>query len=330
MTLEERLRFFDDVSREVAQLPGVRAVAGTTYVPMSRSIDVLDMSVGEARGRVFAGSISPNYLTVMDVAIRRGRALTAADRSQAAPVAVVNEAFARRWLAGGEPLGATVQLDLDGGARAVQIVGVIADMRSWGADTLPRPEIYLPFAQTMLGSPYLIVEAQARARALLPASLREIVGRIRRGQLVDRIESLEAMLHAEVARPRFGAWLFGLLAALAVTLAALGLAATLAWSVAERRREIGVRMALGALPRQIGSLVVRQTLAMAGLGIAIGLSLAAFGTRLLEGWLYGVTRLDAATYASCAGLMLVVSLAAGYVPARRAARVDPLVTLRSE
>jgi putative ABC transport system permease protein len=330
LPLGDRQRFFDDVSREVMRLRGVRGVAGTTYVPMSRSVDVFDMSIGDTRGRAFTATISPNYLDLMGVALRRGRALTDADGPRAPSVAVVNEAFVRRWLAGREPIGASVQLDLEGGGQPLQIVGVIADMRSWGADTLARPEIYLPFGQIMLGSPYFIVHADPRARALLPASLREVVGRIRPGQLVDRIEGLETLLAAEVARPRFGAWLFGLLAALAVTLAALGLAATLAWSVAERRREIGVRMALGARPRQIGSLVVGQTLLLSSVGIVIGLSLAAFGTRLLEGWLYGVTRLDAATFAACAGLMLVVSLAAGYLPARRAARIDPLITLRSE
>jgi putative ABC transport system permease protein len=330
MTLDQKRRFFDDVSRELVRVPGVRSVAGTTYVPMSRSVDVLDMSIGGTRGRVYMGAITPNYLAVMSVELKRGRALADADGSQGPSVAVVNEAFVRRWLAGQEPIGATVHLDLDGGARPLQIVGVIADMRSWWSDTQARPEIYLPFGQAMPGSPSFIVHAEPRALALLPASLREVVGRVRPGQLVDRIQGLEAMVHAEVARPRFGAWLFGLLAALAVTLAALGLAATLAWSVAERRREIGVRMALGAQPRQIGSLVIGQTLWLAGSGIAIGLSLAAFGTRLLEGWLYGVTRLDAATFAACAGLMLVISLAAAYVPARRAARVDPLVTLRAE
>jgi hypothetical protein len=296
---------------------------------MSRSVAALDMTIGDATGRVFAGAISANYLDVMRIPLIRGRDLTPAD-STSEDVAVVNESFVRRWIPGRDPLGTTVRLDLMPEIRSVRIVGVIGDMRSWGADTLARPEIYLPFGRAMLGSPYLIVSADARARALLPGSMREIVSRVRPGQLVDRLDDLEALLAAEVARPRFGAWLFGLLAGLAVTLAVLGLAATLAWSVAERRREIGVRMALGARAGQVASLVIAQTARLAGSAIIIGLALAAWGTRLLEGWLYGVTRLDAPTFVVCGVLMLLVALAAAYVPARRAARVDPLQTLRAE
>jgi len=244
--------------------------------------------------------------------------------------AVVNEAFVRRWLPAAEPLGTAVRVNLNRQMVEARIVGVLRDARSFGSDTRARPELYLPFGQAILGSAYFVVSADPRVQASLPASLRSIVSRVRPGQLVDRIEAFEAMLGAEVATPRFGAWLLGVFAALAVILSGGGLAAILIWSVTARRREIGVRMALGAGHRHVRSLVLRQTLMLSGAGIALGLLGAAFATRLIEGWLYGVARLDAVTYAGCAVLMLAVSLAAAWLPARRATRVDPMLVLRAE
>jgi putative ABC transport system permease protein len=326
----ERFRFFEQVVQELRGIGGIRDVAGTTYVPMSRAVDVLEMTIGDSKGRVFAGSVSPNYFETIAVPIRRGRTLLPNDRIGAPNVALINESFVRRWLDGREPLGSSIHLALGEATTTVQVVGVIADMRSWGADTLARPELYLPMAQTMLGSPYFVVRADPRARAALGGTMREIVQRARPNQLVDRVESFAALIDAEVARPRFGAWLFGLLAGLAVLLSAIGLAATLSWIVAERRREIGIRMALGARPHQVSWLVTRQALILSLSGTAFGLTAAAFGTRLLEGWLYGVTPLDPATFAMCAAGMAIISLAAAYAPTRRATRVDPLISIKAE
>lgn len=330
LTLEARQRFFTDVARELTSVPGVRAVAGTTYVPMSRRVDVLGMTVGETAGRVFAGAVSPGYFELLRVPVVRGRGLSESNVPGSPAVAVVNEAFVRRWLPGREPIGAIVGLDLGGRTATLHVAGVIRDFRSWGGDTRPRPELYVPFGQMMFGSPSFVVETDAKTAARLPGELRAIVSRVRPGQLVDSVDRFEDLVAAEVAQPRFGAWLLGLLAALAVTLSGLGLAATLAWSVAERRREIGVRLALGAPPRHIQTRVLGRAALMSGFGIALGLSLAALSTRLLQSWLYEVTPLDGPTFVACGAFMAVVSLAASYVPARRATRVDPLVAMRAE
>jgi len=330
LPLEDRQRFFADVARQVLELPGVRAVVGTTYVPMSRDVAVLDVGVEDAAARVFAGAVSPGFFEAIGVRVVRGREFRASDDSGAAPVAVVNEAFVRRLVRDREPVGTTVQFESGNGRRTAHVVGVVGDFRSWGGDTDPRPELYLPFGQAMLGSPVFIVEVDPRAAVRLSDALRSAVAQARPSQLVDRVERYEDVLAAEVAQPRFGAWLFGILAALAVTLSGLGLAATLAWSVAERRREIGLRIALGADRRHVHALVMGQALQMTVLGIVIGLAVAALSTRLLQGWLYGVAPLDPTSFVACGVFMIAVALGAAYVPTRRATSIDPAVTLRAD
>jgi putative ABC transport system permease protein len=149
-------------------------------------------------------------------------------------------------------------------------------------------------------------------------------------QVVDRLEPMRALLDARVSTWRFGAWLLGFFAAVAVLLAAVGLAASIAWWVTRRTREIGVRMALGADPRRVAMLVLGQGVGLAAGGIALGLAGAAGSTRFIASWLYGVPPLDPRTFAGCALGMLVVAALASYLPVRRAARIDPVVAGRAE
>jgi predicted permease len=326
----DRRQFVDHVSRQLLATPGVRAVAGTTYIPMSRSIDIRPITIGDVSGNVWTATVTPDYFDLMHIPLASGRGfLDSDDASRSA--AIVNEAFVRRWLPGRAPLGSTVVVRLDPKTRfETRIVGVITDTRAMGADTRSRPELYLPFAQLVLGSPYFVIAAAPDTLARVPALLRTIVDRVRPGQLVDRIDAFDAMLATEVSTPRFGAWLFGLFAAVAVALAAIGLTATLSWSVTARRREIGIRMALGASHERVRRWIVWQTLGFAGAGITIGLALAFWATRYIASWLYGVAPTDPATFAACAIGMLAIALVAAYLPARRATRIDPLIALRAE
>ena len=209
-------------------------------------------------------------------------------------------------------------------------MGVLRDTRFSGGDTRARAELYLPYAQNP--SPYLnvILRTSSPEDLRLAAALRAAVAAVDPAQTVGRISTLETQLDAQVAYWRFGAWLLGTFAGLALLLAAVGLAASIAWWVAQRTREIGVRMALGANPGQVTRMVVRQGLTLGLSGIVLGLAGAAASTRLLESWLYGVTPLDPRTFAWSAAGMLVIAALASYLPARRAARIDPLITLRSE
>jgi hypothetical protein len=312
-------------------MPGVTAAVASTYLPMRRTMALRELSIDGQAGQANTVMVTADYFDAMRIPVMRGRAFDASDATGAVGVAIVNEAFVRRWLPDREPIGAMVTFDERFTTGERVIVGVSGDTRVLWSDTRARPEIYLPMSQVMQGSPYFIVSSSREARVSLPADFRRIVERVRPGQLVDLVESYEALLADEASTPRFGAWLLGGLAGLALLLAAGGLAASLAWSVAERRREIGIRMALGARPGQVRGMVLRQTCWLAGIGVAIGLSLAGWTTGWLEGWLHGVVApTDPVTYVGAAVLMMAVAIAAAYLPARRASAVDPQAVLRAD
>jgi putative ABC transport system permease protein len=323
--------FFDAVFDRVRSIPGVRSVAGTTYVPMSQAVGIVTVRAGGAPREIFSGVVTPGYFADMEIRVLRGRPFGARDVEGAALVAVVNEAFEKRMWESGRGLGEIVEVQHFNGRKELrQIVGVLRDTRFAGGDLRARPEIYMPFAQAPSPSLNIIVRTSAPGDPQLAVRLRSALSAVDPAQVVDRVRPLEEMLDDAVSTPRLGAWLLGVFAAVAVALAAVGLAASIAWWVAQRTREIGVRMALGASTAQVAALVVRQGLALATGGVVLGLAGAAASTRLIASWLYGVTPLDAATFAWSAAGMLAVALAASYVPARRAARVDPLVALRAE
>jgi putative ABC transport system permease protein len=326
----DRQAFVELVSTELLTQPGITAVASTTTVPMRRSVSIREATVGAETADVYTGAVSPNYFDLMGIAVVRGRPFTERDRTGAHAVAIVNETFARRFFPDSDPVGQTVTLAAASGSDVLQVVGVTGDTRTFGGDTRTRPFVYRPLAQADDGNSFFVMGVDRRAAAGLPATVRRVVASVRPDLLVDEVARLLDEMHAEVAQPRLGAWLFGGFAALAVLLAAVGLAATLTWSVTERRREIGIRVALGATGAHVRRLVVGQTMTMAAVGVGAGLVGAAWATRLLAGWLYGVSPLDAATFAACGAFMIAVALAAAWLPTRRASRVDPAVVLRGD
>jgi putative ABC transport system permease protein len=332
LPVAESRAFRNEVVKQLLESPGIGTVAMASHLPLVRTVALWKMTLDGASAEVITRFISPNYQDVMRMPVARGRALAHADGPAAPPVLLVNEAFVRRWMPDREPLGAVVTLGSPRSKTPVvrRIVGIVGDTRYAGSDTRPRPEVFVPIEQETFDASYFIIGGTPAALAAVPATLRRITTGLRPGQLVDRIERLEAILADAVSYPRLGAWLLGLFGGLAVLLSAIGLGGTLAWSVAERRREIGVRMALGASPGAIRTLVIRHAMRLTSLAIAIGLTGAWFASRLIEGWIYGVTRTDAVTYAACGAAMLVVSLVAAYLPTRRATRVDPLTSLRAE
>jgi putative ABC transport system permease protein len=297
---------------------------------MSGSVTSGRVTAGETTISAWQGAVTPNYFAEMRIAIVGGRDFSTSDDGAAPPVAIVNETFARRAWAGRDPIGATLTVSGPGGTGLRRVVGVCADTRSLGGDLTTRPEVYVPFAQEPLPFLYVIVRAADPFDARLPAGIRAAAAGLDPLQVVDRILPLPAVLDASVSTPRFGAWLLGAFAVMAVLLAAVGLAASIAWWVAQRTREIGVRIALGADPAQVVRLFLARGMALAASGVVVGLAGAVTSTRLLRTWLYGVTPLDPATFAASAVALLAIACAAAYLPARRAARVDPLVALRAE
>jgi putative ABC transport system permease protein len=323
--------FFGNLFERLRAIPGVRSVAGSTYLPMSGMVGIVTVRTAGARQDVFSGVVTPNYFTEMEIPVVRGRAFEERDGAGTPLVAIVNEALARKVWPGGHALGAEIEVRyFDHRKESRQVVGVLRDTRSAGSDLKARAEVYMPFAQSPVPSMSLIVRASDPGDPRLAAQVRSALVAVDPTQVVDRLMPMQEILDSQVATPRFGAWLLGLFAGIALLLAAVGLAASITWWVAQRTREIGVRMALGANAGQVTRLVVKEGLTLVATGVVLGLAGAAASTRLLESWLYGVRPLDVPTFACSAAGMLAIAALASYLPARRAARIDPLVTLRAE
>ena len=322
---------FDAMFERLQAIPGVAGAAGSTYIPMSGLTSSAEVSVAGATIDVWTlGAVTPNYFAEMGIPITRGRAFDAHDDAGGAPVAIVNEAFVSRAWSTGSPIGQTIAVARTGGRTTRRVIGVIRDTRTLGSNLKVWPEVYVPFAQEPGPSLNLILRVGSTGDPRLPSAMRSAAAAVDATQVVDRFTRLQDVLDARVSTPRFGAWLLALFAAMALLLAGAGLAASIGWWVAQRTREIGVRMALGATPAAVTRMFLRQGLALGLIGVAVGLGGAAATTRLLESWLFGVTPLDLATFACSGAGILLIAAAASYVPARRAARVDPLVAIRTQ
>lgn len=327
-----RLAFINRVVDGVRALPGIDGVSVSSYLPMSGMTELADVRHDEVTSRFWSSWVTAGFFHDMNIPIVGGRGFLDTDVAAGQPVAAINETAARRFWPGRDPVGQRITVTAPDGLAAERvIVGVIGDTRSGGLSLDRQSELYVPFAQ-QTGSTliYVLTRTRQPASGPLASHIRAIVTAAKPNQIVDSIEPLQTKLDRAVSRPRFGAWLFGIFAAVAASLAALGLGAVVAWWVEQRRREIGVRMALGATKTQILGLVVRQGVVLTAIGVAVGSAAAVGATRLLSEWIYGVTPVDPPTFVLTAAGMLAIAVVAAYVPARRAARVDPATTLRAE
>jgi predicted permease len=327
-----QVRFFDRLSEAAAAAPGVSSAAISTTLPMSGSsvgagFTIDGRPTDPADRPTAAGfSISPDYFSTMGIALLRGRSFTARDNEDAAPVAIVNEAMVRRFWPNEDPLGR--RLTSYGGVSR-EIVGVVRDVKARDLSEPPGPQLYTPFPQTAW--PFLAVVARSTGDVqALAATLRRAVAAVDPDLAAGEVQTIDEYLTQAVATPRFNAILTAGFAALALFLAGCGLYGVMSYSVAQRNREIGIRMALGAQPADLRSMVVSQALRMGIAGLAIGLAGALAATRLLGTLLFDVSPSDPVTFAGVCGLLLGVVLVAAYLPARRATRVDPMVALRAE
>jgi len=284
-------------------------------------------------------AVSPGYFRTLGVPLLRGRDFTEADTLEAPGVALVNESFVRRFFPNEEPLGQHVTLvsnpgpldakDVNGVPIWYEIVGLVGDVRSLSAQPEPVPEIYRSYWQWPMYNPKLFVRVTGDASALATAIRRETKAVIP-NLPTPKIRLLAQYVGESVAQPRFQAGLLSLFGALALLLAAFGIYGVLAFSVVQRRREIGVRMALGAQKRNVLSLIIGQGLKLVLLGAVIGIGAALALTRVIQSLLYGVTPTDPLTFAVVSGLLVVVALLACWLPASRASRVEPMEALRYE
>ena len=276
-------------------------------------------------------AVSPKYFETLQVALRRGRVFSASDQGSRATVAIVNERFAERYFPGQDPLGQHFTATVGQPEDDLEIVGVVSDVIANDLRAAPPPTVYVPYFQVQVMSQNfstLQVRATGSLAPLFDAIRRELQGRMA-GTPVE-IRLLSAQVDSASVRERLVTTLASGLGAVALVLAAIGLYGLLAYNVAARSKEIGIRVALGAKPRNVFTLVLRQGVGLVGAGILIGITGAAALSRLVEGMLFGLTPLDPMTFIGVSGLLAAVALAASGIPARRATRVDPLVSIRAE
>jgi len=329
-------QYFTDVLAQTRALPGVIA-AGATMAPPgyvdstgSYSIDrIPDRRDPAARTGAVLSIIAPGTFAALGIPVTRGREFREADTPDAPMVAIVNEAIVRNSLRGQDPIGRTVFCAFDTN-KPMTIVGVVGDVRQYGPAREPQPECYMPYMQHAYNGNTLSFVVRTSGE---PAALAETVRKLARERSPDvpmKFTTMEAAIAENVATPRFRSLLFGVFAALAVSLAMAGVYGVMAFSVTQRSSEIGLRMALGATATSVLRLILGQGFWLAAVGLAIGLGGAFAATRLLETMLFEVKPNDPTVYVAVGVLLAAVTLLAGLIPARRASKIDPLEALRQE
>jgi len=335
----QRAAFFRELLQRLERLPNVESAAAVTNLPLSGTDMLFGFApVNGAIRQASAGggkplqahyrAVSPGYFRTLGVPLVTGRFLEAGDEAGAPPVVVVNEAFARRFLPEGSPLGQRIRV-MFGDGDPLRIVGVVRDLRHSALDEEPEPEMYVPYTQQPWAFMTLVVRTGGDPRHAA-ALLRSEVAGLDADQPVDRIETMEDLVAGSVARPRFYGILLGAFALLGLATAVVGVYGLTSHWVNLRLREVGIHMALGASRGSIQRLFLRRPLALALPGLALGGALAYALSRILSGLLYGVSPHDPATLFSVAVVLLLSVVLAAWLPARRASGVDPAVVLRHE
>jgi putative ABC transport system permease protein len=331
--------FYSALLDRVRQLPGVAGVATTTEelgstASMTFSFAIQGKPSSNPSGREDPEPlrvVSGDYFTVMGIPVRRGRVFTSADRAGAPDVVIVNESLARKLWPDRDPVGARVSF-VGASGPWVEIVGVVGDTRANAADEAPIPAMYMPFAQKrwnwMSWSTLVVRTAGTADGEALRAALRGSVLQLDAQLPIQRIASALELYRDSVARRRFATVLTGAFAAAALALGMVGMYGVLSYGVDQRRREFGIRLALGARPSQVTTVVVREALTLAALAVSIGTVAALALTRLLDELLFEVSPTDPVTFVAVAILVAAMAAAASWVPARRATRIDPATTIR--
>jgi len=271
--------------------------------------------------------VSPAYFRTLRVALRQGREFTEADNAEAPLVAVVNETLVRRFWPHDNPIGK--HLLLGRMVKSAEVVGVAADVNNLSLAAAPEAEVYLSFPQRPWASMNLILRTAGDPHNWAAAA-RAAVAAVDRDQPVTAVNSMEEVLETSTAQQRFSVFLLSVFSVTALVLAAVGLYGAIAYSVAERTQEMGIRIALGATARDILRMIVGQGLVLALAGLAIGTMAALPLTRLMSGLLFQVSAADPAAFAGSVLLFAAIAALASYLPARRAIRVDPTEALRYE
>ena len=265
----------------------------------------------------------------MGIPLLRGRNFAEQDANGSVQLTVVNEILAKTVFPGQDPIGKYI-LDFGPEKSKLQIIGVIGNVRHEGLEMDPNPEVYLPFGQGHWPSVFMVVRCKASDPLALTAAVQNAVWSVNKDVPLSNLRTMQDVIAGSVARRRFTMLLLAIFAGLAMLLAAIGLYGVMSYTVSQRTHEIGIRMALGAQKADVLKLVVRQGMSLVTLGVVLGMVASLAVTRLMSDLLFGVSATDPAVFGGIAALLASVALAANYVPARRAAKVDPMVALRCE
>jgi putative ABC transport system permease protein len=335
---EKQRSFYEQLLPKLAALPGLESVGGAYPLPFSGNDNASSFRIA-SQPEPGPGShpdashmvVFPGYFRTMKIPLRDGRDFDTRDTETAVHVAIVNEAFVRRFLPKVNPIGQQILLDRDDNqTEALEIVGVVSDAKQGNLGVATTPEMYQPFLQAPNRRVWLVLRTSNANLAGLDASIRRLVHEQDGDVFVRNLQPMTSLLASGLAQPKFNMMLLGIFATVAMILAAIGIYGVIAYSVTQRTREIGIRMALGAQRPQMLGLVLRQSLTVVVIGLAIGLVAARAATRLLASLLYGVGANDVFTYATVVFLLGAAGLLASYIPARRAMKVDPMIALRAE
>ncbi|MGZ8846811.1 MAG: FtsX-like permease family protein, partial [Pyrinomonadaceae bacterium] len=330
----EQAAFFEQVVDRLSRLPGVTATGAVVSLPLTGAQESTDLFIegrpkptAEQRAEADYTVVTPDYFRALAIPLLKGRQLTGQDRKDAPAVIVINEALARRYFPGEEPIGKRISIGFENVPR--EIVAVVGNIKQSTLNSDARPAMYIPHLQLPAGGMSIVVRTNGDPMALAALARNEIHA-VDAAIPVTKIRTMGEVFSESVVQQRFSMLLVGLFGSLALVLAAIGIYGVMAYTVTQRKHEIAVRMALGARRSQVWKLILKDALMLASIGIGIGLIGAFALTRLMSSLLFEVKPTDAQTFAMVSALLILVALLACLVPARRATKVDPLVALRYE
>ena len=326
-----QLAFYQQVLQQLQTLPGVRAAGAVSRLPLAGGNSSRSFSVpGSEKGHDADIRVStPDYFRAMGIPLLKGRSFSASDVGSSLNLAVVNEALARTVFPGQDPIGKQLS-NFGPDNLTLQIVGVVGNVRHVGLDTEPHSEIYQLLGQAQWPSMFVAIRSATSDATSVTSAAQNVVWSVNKDVPLANVRTMQDVIANSVQPRRFSMLLLTIFAAVAMLLAAIGLYGVMSYSVAQRTKEIGIRMALGARRPDVLALVVKQGMALVLVGIAAGALLSLGMTRLMSGMLFGITASDPLTFAGVSVLLGLVAFLANYVPARRAASADPMVALRYE
>src|SRR3954447_1783178 len=336
--VDQQIRTYDLIMEKLAAIPGVEAAGGVNPIPLGDNQRAQSfMPSGAAplpRGNHPGASyllVKPEYFKTMKIPILQGRDFNRADVKDSPQVIMINEAFAQKHFPGRNPVGQQVLVDQPENQVATrEVVGVVANTRHDSLAEPQGPEMYVPFSQDPGRNLDVVLRVSSSDLMGLNGDVKRAIHEIDKDLFVPSLEPMTSFVSTQLAQPRFNMVLLAVFAGVAMVLAAIGIYGVIAYSVAQRTREIGIRMALGAQKTQMLGMVLRQSMTLVIVGIVIGFLVALAGTRVMATLLYGVGANDISIYAIVIALLGAAALLASYVPARRAMKVDPMVALRYE